>query len=674
MTDLAKLETALRNADAAGDTEAATILAGEIVKARADSYKPEPAGVGKRMAYGMAEPIVGLGQLASRGLAAAGNLLPESGARDYLTSLPERNDAAAMAYAQKQREMAPEGIDWARLGGQAITLAPAALVGAAPAATMGQIAGRSALLGGLTGATGIVEDPSQYGVSKTLRTGAGAAMGAVAGPVVAKASDAIGKGLSMAAGALRPKMGIPQIQIKIENALTQNGVDLSQLPKTYTAELARDVSKALKAGGTLDEATLRNIAQARTLGMDLTRGQATQNAPQFGTELFLRQAPGGEDLAAQYAGSLSMLNQNLTNMQRNMPQAIKDIDAGRVAMSALKAADEPAKKRVDQLYTLAKANAGVDAPLDGRPFVDKTLGQLEKELVLSNVPGDVRNMLNMVSTGKGQLTIGRAQEVIQSINGLLSNLPVRDPQRVALNIVKRNLDDAVDKAGGNLPGQAGEAFRRAREAAAKRFQKIDKIPALRQILDDEIAPDDFMRKHVYGAKIDDLKAMRAFLRSNSRPAWNQIRAQVLNDLKLAATKGSEEPTAFSQAAFNRELQSLKSDGRLGLMFSPSEISKLEAVGRVGRLVQLGPADVPRTGLLGSAKAMGMLMNVISKVPGVSQTAGFVQGAAQRGGNTLQATVAMQQPKLAAIPNAIPEGTRNRLATLAATMPAVAIQE
>lgn len=671
MANLQQLETALRNADAAGDADAAKILAGEITKLRAESYKPEPASAWKRAAYGVAEPIVGLAQLTSRGLAAAGSVLPEGAVRDYLQELPARNDQAAAEFAAKQREMAPEGVDWARLGGNVLTLAPTVVAGG-PVTGAAALAGRGAVQGAVAGATGIVEDPQNYGVTKGLQVGGGAVLGGVAAPVADKVIKAGASAVQGLRGLLKPAMTPQEINIQITQALQRDGVNLADLPPNYLQELTSQVQGALKAGGTLNENALANMAAAKSLGIDLTRGQATQEPVQYGTELFLRNAPGGEQLAGQYVNSLTRLNQNLTDLGARLPSPTLDVSLGRQAITALKAADAPRREQVGALYDAAKNTAGIDTPLDGRAFVDKTLTQLEKNLSLSDVPADIKGMLNMVSQGQGTLTVGRAQEVVQAINARLANLPHRDPQRIALNLIKTNLDEAVDNAGANLPGQAGEAFRQARAAAAARFKLIEKVPALREALDGDAVPDDFVRKHVYGSNIDDFKALRAYLRSHNKPVWEQIRAQVLSDLKSAASRGNDSPEAFSQAAYNKALNGLREDGRLGLMFGPSEIAKLTQVGKVGRLVQEGPPGVSRTGMGGAAKASGMFMNALARmIPGTPGA--VVRELGNKGTNALQAQVALVPPPVASVPPMLPREVQNRLALIAAGLPPLGLQ-
>lgn len=648
----------------------------------------QPGSVVERSARGFAEPFIGTAQMIGNTLANAPmrktleHVIPGAGlvmqgvdsmiGQRGFEDLKDRQNQLATESTQHQRHIAPEGVDWARLVGNLIGLMATNSVGGKGSSLPSMIA-RGAASGGVAGATAPVENADDtYFAKKAGDIALGAGTGAVAGPLVEKAAGAVGKGVAAAKGAVAPKMSPDDIKLHITQVLGDNGVDLSKLPTAYVDEISNQVRTAMQAGTDLDERSLVNMATAKTLGIDLTKGQATQNPMQYGDEMFLRQAHGGEQLADQYKDTLQKLNRNVDEVASgpDMVPPMLHVEAGQKAMTALKNADAPVKSNVDDLYKTAKNAVGVDFPLNGRKFVDRTWGDLEKNLNVSDVPADLTKAMNMISRGDGQLTVGRAEEMIQAINGRLSNLPVRDPQRVALNTVKKNLDAAIDETGGTLGGDAGAAFRKARAAAASRFRTIDQIPVLKKALDEDLAPDDFVKEGVYRAKVQDLRNLRGFLSSNDPEAWNQIRAQVLSDIKMAATRGSDDPADFSQAAFNRQLNALKSSGKFAVLFSPAEAGTLSAIGKVGRLVQQGPPGVSRTGQGGAAKALSMLTALIGHIPVAGKLGGVAQSAAQKGGNVLKSSAAMQAPPLAQLPSIISPEAAARTGALGAMLPAL----
>lgn len=651
----------------------------------------EPGSVVERAVGGFKEPFVGSAQLIGNTMVDAPTrktleyVIPGAGpvmqvidalvGQRGFEDMRERQNTQATELAQQQREMAPEGVDWARLGGNVAGLAPTAAIGG-PGGTLRQLFTSGAMAGAAAGATSPVENAGEnYFREKGKDIALGAATGAIANPVAQKVIGAIGRAMTGVKAAVAPKMSPAEIKVQITQNLQQSGIDLSKLPASYVDDVANDVRTALQSGGNLDERALTNMAAGKALGIDLTKGQATQNPSQFGKELFLREAPGGEQLGTQYVSSLAKLNQNIDEVAtgRNMLPPTLNVEAGRKALDALRAADKPARQTVDRLYESARARIGVNEPLDQAAFVKKAFDDLQQAGVVDKLPGQFQQALNMLSTGKSQLTMAEAQMMLRAANGRISKSA--DPvEREALYVFKAALDDTIDSAGTALGQDAATAFRIARQAAAKRFQRIERIPALRDALEKGMAPDDFMKRAVYSAKLDDLRALRGYLRSNDRQAWNQVRSQVLADIKQAATKGSDEPADFSQAAFNKQLNSLRQSGKLGVLFSDSEIKTLEAIARVGRLIQQGPPGVSRTGLGGSAKMMGTFMNILGKLPLLGRTGGFVQAVGQKGANVLEANAAIRPPVMAPLESVIPPEVTGRLATSAATAPAMALNQ
>lgn len=675
MANLAQLEEALRRADAAGDAESATVLAGEYAKMRAETYKPEPASFGKRLAMGVAEPFVGTAHFMKRGAEAmaevpGSNMLPfgigpamtairaTGSAEDYQGTVDQLKAAQDLA--------APEGMDWGRMAGNVIGLAPTLVAGGVPA-TIGGVARAGALTGAASGLAMPVAGGENYAGDKASQIAVGGIAGAVAGPIAQKGLQGLGNLSSSIAAAVRravaPTANPQQIQITIQQTLQNAGIDPASLPRAFLDDVTRQVRDARAAGGTLDQTALVNRATLESVGIPGTRGQITQDPSQYSRELFLREAPGGEDLATQYRNSIQTLNQRLNDVQAGAAPPLRPVETGRQALNVLAQADNRGDALVSALYGAARGTAGIDTEINGRALAKTVSDRLSQERVSKSLPADYWNFLNEHGAGKA-LTIGNVAEEVQRINGLMKTYGGK-PEGVALNILKRELNTAAERSGSQTGEPAAQAFVTAKRAAAQRFGLHEAIPALRAAAQGEVAPDDFMRKFIYGAKQDELRQLSTFVRQASPQTWQQIRGQVLGDLQLAANP-SGQANDFSQAAFNKQLRSLDQAGKLDLIFTPQEIQTLRAVGRAGELVQKGPPGVSRTGLSGAAKAAGLLSRAVGAIPGLGSIGGVAQAAAQRGGNVLQANVATSAPPMAQIPyrNAIPAELQNRLATLA----------
>lgn len=170
MADLAQLERALINADAAGDTEAARTLAQAIKAQRGQPAAPASApSASSRFAAGLIDPIQGGAQMlesAVRGVSPAAveainklnNKLADWG---MVGRLPA--GGVQQQTADREAALKTDGMDWARLAGNVLSPVNAALAAKIPAAatTAGRVmagAGMGAVSGGLMPTAGDSSD------------------------------------------------------------------------------------------------------------------------------------------------------------------------------------------------------------------------------------------------------------------------------------------------------------------------------------------------------------------------------------------------------------------------------------------------------------------------------------------------------------------------------------
>lgn len=197
MATLAEIENALIKADAAGDVDSARVLASEIRRMRESVAPSQPMGAGERFMQGLRDPVDAGAQMLTR-------VLPDSvvsgvnKATKFVNELPvigPVTKALGMTSATSQQIDAgisqreadyrkPDGIDWARVGGNFASTLPLAI--AAPAATTlrGSV-GIGALTGGVSGGLQTVDPERQdFWGEKAKQVWGGAAAGAVLGPVM----------------------------------------------------------------------------------------------------------------------------------------------------------------------------------------------------------------------------------------------------------------------------------------------------------------------------------------------------------------------------------------------------------------------------------------------------------------------------------------------------------
>lgn len=196
MADLAQLERALRNADAAGDADAARTIAQAIKSQQAPAQQRTAASMASRFAAGLVDPIQGGAQMLENAVRAIspGAVDTINRANNWLADrgVVGRLPAGGVQQQTREREAAlqTDGIDWARLGGNILSPANAALAAKLPAAatTGARIAGGAGLgmlSGGLMPNAGGSEDKLAQMVS-----------GAVGGAIVPALTAGVGRVIS----------------------------------------------------------------------------------------------------------------------------------------------------------------------------------------------------------------------------------------------------------------------------------------------------------------------------------------------------------------------------------------------------------------------------------------------------------------------------------------------
>lgn len=218
MADLARLTEALRNADAAGDTAAATKFAQAIRALQADTNTPrEYAGMSKtghglaeKFGKGVSDIVMGAGQLGLHGAASLADMV--AGDQNAVRDLSNRFDNSlkfSEDYWQAERGADPggdTGIEWMRGLGSATALAPAMLAapslgaGFLPAVAEGGMQG--AISAGLSPTYGNSED---FWADKAGQTGTGAALGGVTSGVLNRAGAMLRPEIDQAVNYLRQR-------------------------------------------------------------------------------------------------------------------------------------------------------------------------------------------------------------------------------------------------------------------------------------------------------------------------------------------------------------------------------------------------------------------------------------------------------------------------------------
>jgi len=578
------------------------------------------------------DPLDAGAQLLVRGARAASGLIPDAlggeTARRFMdeqvADVDRQVRTANQEYAESRELAGRDGFDAARLAGNVVSPAniPAArLMGGAN--TLLQLAGRGAAAGA-AGATlqPVVNQRAQddFWGTKGGQALGGAVAGAVLSPVAARVGDFVGNQAAAIAQRVRGRFANQaeldaQILRAIQEAGPEMGIrDLSEIPESILAGVRQQVQAAMRSGDVPDPAALVRRADFDRLGVPPTRGQVTRDPMQFAAERNMRGVDlggGRNPLADRFSEQNRLLTSEFDRI--GAAQADTPFSAGNSLMNALRKADAPARAAVDEAYTAARGMAGVNADIPAAPLAQR-YGDVLSDFGTDVLPGAVRQRLERIGLADGRqtaaLTVGDAEDIIRVINRNYD--PMNRVQARALDELRAGILASVDdlaNAGSQIGPDAAQAFSAARGIAADRFGRIESSPALKAALDGA-DPEKFVQKYLVNASTEEMRALGRVL-SADEGAIQQARAQVAEYLRSAAF--GPNATGDTPMAVSRYMSALQRMGRekLSALFSPEEVARLEAVGRVGQYITTQPAG----SAVNNSNTGSAVMNLLAEVSG-----------------------------------------------------------
>ncbi|MGC4395988.1 hypothetical protein [Hydrogenophaga sp. T2] len=359
-----------------------------------------------------------------------GNWLADKGLPVARSSGVEGVDAIVKGvnkgYDQQRAAADPNaGFDWARLGGNLAN--PANYVGGGMvkgATTVGKLALGGAGAGAVSALMQpVVDNTENFWGAKAGQAAMGATAGAVLTPAMAKGTEAVAKGVqSITQRGARAVPVTPEgITIRVNNALQSQGMNPSEVPDTILQSVRRQVEEATTAGARMDPAAMVRRAQFEAVGLTNdaapTLGQMTRDPMQFANEKNLsgvRLDRGARGIGNDLADRFQLQNQRLGEIFDTLgaTQATDSVTAGQTLMNALRAADEPVRANVDQLYTTARGmSAGRAADLERATFSQNANRALDEGMFGAFLPADVRTLLNQISEGKTPFNVDAAVQI-----------------------------------------------------------------------------------------------------------------------------------------------------------------------------------------------------------------------------------------------------------------------
>lgn len=507
--------------------------------------------------------------------------------------------------------------------------------------------------------------------------GVAALAGGLAAPAALSGAQSVARSVQGRLAAMRPE----QLDDAIAHSLQQAGIDWRQVPERVRQQLRQEAGQALRSGNDLDPTAMARLADFRRIeGATPTRGMLTQDPGQVTREMNLAKqqattgASGTRNLSQLQAGNNAALVRALNTMGAD--SADDAVSAGQRAIDALQARIGSRQARINDLYGLARDSAGRSFPLNGAAFTQRAGQLLDDNLVAGSLPADVRNHLNRIAQGEVPFTVDYAEQ-LKTMMGRLQRNTSDGSARYALGLVRQALDDTpvmplggqTAAAGaravnpGNLPAVADDAtlgaeaiaaFNQARSANRSLMRQIERTPALKDLYEGRIAPDNFTQKYVIGsgAKASDVQRLGRMLAAEPQ-AKNAVRTSITQYLKDRALSGQPDDIGaakFSAAQYAKALKQI-GDRKLSAFFDPQEIEQLHAISRVGRLMTNQPIGSAVNNSNTSAALVGRALDMLGtagrnfRLLGIGEQVGAVQsGLQQRAAQRIGPSLALPPPQ------------------------------
>lgn len=591
MATLQQLETALKNADAAGDMDAARKLATVVARARQDKA----------------------------------NMIPDTQVPETIPQAPEPTIAERAVGA----------------GETALTLATGATGG-----TLGMLGGTlkglaEQILSGKFGtpeAANLVEQEAMKGAQALTyapRTPAGQEMTAATGEALQQVIPVTPLTAEMGAIAAGTRAAAPAVQATAQRA-AQPVITAAQRAKEMIpgAGQPKPTPGTMASGGAaaVDIGTLRQAkAEELPVPIRLTEGQKTRSFEQQRFERETAKLPEvGEPLRERFAQQNRQLQQNLDAFIDQTGAEAPDLRS--IGMTVDKALRERAARDKTKIRTLYK-----DAEKAGELEQPVQLSSVVQHLVESAPEAEVANVLKAVRAKALQLgvaaedaagnlvaqpvTLKTAELFRRSINNATNAEPTNIRQA---SMMKQLVDGDTEGLGGNLYKQA----RRARTEYAKNYENVSLVKQLlglkRGTEDRAIALEDVLRRSVIdpSTSLDTVKQVRRLLQTggeNGMQAWRELQGGTLRHIKDEALKSVAPDQmgnrVMSPAQLDRVITQLDKTGKLDYIFGKKGAEQLRTINDVAKDVLTSPPGAVNTS--NTATVLAGLMDVaISGTSGV----------------------------------------------------------
>ncbi len=340
----------------------------------------------------------------------------------------------------------------------------------------------------------------------------------------------------------------------------------------------------------ISDAALQRHAEAQSIGVNLTAGQASGDATAISNEMNLRgKSPElMQTITSQNPALINALDTVRTKVAPDV--TVHGSDIGQQLVDSYKTRDAQAQAAISANYKkLEEANGG-QFPLNGGQFVNFATQALKDKNVSRFLPGPVQGILDDLK-GSGNMTFndfenyrtilaqqqraaeragdGTAAYAVQTVRNSLENIPMSD----AAAGVKQLADTA-------------------RASAAQRFKAIESDPAYKAAVNDDAAisqasplADKFVQNYIVNGRAANVAKMSKTL-SYDPAATQAMKAGLIDNLKSSAGIDLRTNTGnLSQAGLNKAIGDLGS--KAGQILG-DDADTINTIGNVARYTQVQP--------------------------------------------------------------------------------------
>lgn len=593
MATMQQLETALINADKAGDMDAARQIAAVIRRGREDIanqipgsdvqetiQRPAETTVGDEL-IGAGETALALGTGATTGtLGMIGGTL--KGLAEQLLSGQFGTQQAADAVEKAATE-----------GQQALTYQPQTQAGQEQTAAVGEALAPLAAVAPMTAELGAIAQ----GVRAAAPL-ARAAAGEVAAPIV--------QGAKRITEAVRPA--------------------------TAKVQAARGVPQSGGAAAVEAGALRQARAEELPVPIKLTEGQRSR---ELGQQRFERETAKDPEMGApireRFEEQNAKLQQNFDSFIDQTGAETADLrGAGLTVDKALRSRVAKGKTEIRTLYKEAEKSGEMEAPV--------SLDSLVRHIDDSMPEAEVANVLKAARAKAIQLGVAREGEggtlIAQPVS--LKNAELfRRSINAATNAEPTNIRQAAIMKGlvdESTEGVGGQAYRKARAARARFAKDYENVGLVKSLVgqkrgssDRKIALEDIVRRSVIdpGTSLDDVRQVRRLLQTEGpkgQQAWKELQGATLNYIKEEATKNVARDqlgnAILSPAQLDRALAKLDRNGKLDFVFGKKGAEMLRTINDVAKDVLVATPGAVNTSNTATvlAGAIDLIMTAASGIP------------------------------------------------------------